>query len=115
MGLFKKKNTQEVREEQIQSAIESHTDAVRIADLQPRQRVEIVGRVEHVCRTQLDGTPAFEIAVNDGTGSVVALWTGRSSIACVEYGRCIALWGRAAPMRREESLVVYNPRYELLP
>jgi RecG-like helicase len=115
MGLFRKKTAGEVREEHLQSAIESHDQAVRIADLQPRERVEIVGRVEHVCKTTLDGTPAFEIEVSDGTGSVVALWTGRSSIACVEYGRCIALWGRAAPMRREHSLVVYNPRYELLP
>jgi hypothetical protein len=93
----------------------THLDVRRIGSLQPRALVEIVGTVEHVCSSSIDGTPAFEIELADGTGSIIALWTGRKSISCIERGRRIALWGRAAPMRREHSLVVYNPRYELLP
>jgi hypothetical protein len=88
--------------------------ATCIGDLQPRAKAEVVGEVEHVCTVNLDGAPAFEISVKDATGSLVALFTGRSSIECVVPGRRIALYGRVAPMRREDSLLVQNPRYELL-
>jgi hypothetical protein len=93
----------------------THLDVSPIGSLEPRALVEVVGTVEHVCSSSIDGSPAFEIELADGTGSIIALWTGRKSISCIERGRRIALWGRAAPMRREHSLVVYNPRYELLP
>ncbi len=83
--------------------------------LDPRARVAVIGQVEHVCTVDYDGVPSFEIALADETGSLVALWTGRGSIQCIERGRRLALFGRVAPMRREESLVLYNPRYELLP
>ena len=85
-----------------------------IADLAPRTIVDVIAEVEHVCTIDIDGSPAFEIAVGDGSGTLVALWTGRRSIACIEPGRRLALYARAAPLRREDSLVVYNPRYELL-
>ena len=85
-----------------------------VDDLVPRAKVAVVGEVEHVCTVDYDGVPSFEIALADETGSVVALWTGRAQIACVARGRRLALYGRVAPMRREDSLVLYNPRYELL-
>ena len=114
MSLFRKAKGDEAAD-RLDASIAQHCDSTRINCLEPRQVVEIVGQVEHVCSRMVDGAPVFEIEVNDGTGSLVAMWTGRKSIACVERGRRVALWGRAAPMRREESLVVYNPRYELLP
>ncbi len=86
-----------------------------VEELVPRARVAVVGQVEHVCTVDYDGVPSFEISLEDETGSIVALWTGRPNIQCIERGRRLALYGRVAPMRREESLVVYNPRYELLP
>jgi N-acetylglucosamine kinase-like BadF-type ATPase len=115
VGLFRKTKTTDDETLLLDQAIATHAKSARIDTLEPRQLIEVVGRVEHVASVELDGTVAFEIEVNDGTGAIVALWTGRRSIACVERGRRIALWGRAAPMRREHSLVVYNPRYELLP
>ncbi len=81
----------------------------------PRARVSVIGQVEHVCTVDYDGVPSFEIALADETGSIVALWTGRAQIACVSRGRHLALYGRVAPLRREDLLVLYNPRYELLP
>jgi hypothetical protein len=99
----------------LEASIAGHGNSIRISCLEPRELVEIVGQVEHVCTRTIDGAPTFEIEVSDGTGAIVALWTGRKSLAAVERGRRIALWGRAAPMRRESSLVVFNPRYELLP
>jgi RecG-like helicase len=115
MSLFRRKHANESGPTLLDVAISEHADSVRIADLHPRALVEIVGAVENVCSTLLDGTTVFQIEVSDGTGSIVALWTGRQSIACIERGTRIAIWGRAAPMRREHSLVVYNPKYELLP
>ncbi len=115
MGIFRKQKPTETGSSLLERAIAAHETSTRIADLEPRQVVEVVGTIEHVATVQLDGMVAFEIEIRDGTASLVALWTGRTSISCVERGRRIALWGRAAPMRREDSLVVYNPRYELLP
>lgn len=86
-----------------------------LAELVPRVQVDVVGVIEHVCTVDYDGVPSFEISLEDETGSLVALWTGRPSIQCVDRGRRLALHGRVAPMRREEYLVLYNPRYELLP
>ena len=83
--------------------------------LVPRARVAVIGQVEHVCTVDYDGVPSFEIALVDETGSLVALWTGRPTIRCIDRGRRLALYGRVAPMRREESLVLYNPLYELHP
>jgi hypothetical protein len=116
MSVFRKSKAEPTEADQrLDASIAEHGDSTRINCLEPRQIVEIVGRVEHVCTRVIDGAPVFEIEVSDGTGSLVALWTGRKTIACVERGRNLALWGRAAPMRREDALVVYNPRYELLP
>jgi hypothetical protein len=116
MGVFRKTKAEPTDEEvRLHSAIAEHCDSTRINCLEPRSSVEIVGVVQHVAKVSVDGTPGFEIEVSDGTGSIVAQWTGRSSIACIDRGRRIAIWGRAAPLRRESCLVVYNPRYELLP
>ena len=86
-----------------------------VEELVPRARVAVVGQVEHVCTVDFDGVASFEISLQDETGSLVVLWTGRPSIQCIDRGQRLAVHGRVAPMRREESLVVYNPRYELLP
>jgi RecG-like helicase len=115
VGMFRKQKSPDSDSTLLGRAIADHETSTRIGDLEPRNTVEVIGRVEHIATVQLDGSVAFEIEISDGTGSLVALWTGRNSIVCVERGRRIALWGRAAPMRREHSLVVYNPRYELLP
>jgi hypothetical protein len=115
MGLFRKNKSDDVEGDPLASAIAARPSSKRIAELEPRHVVEVVGRVEHIATVQLDGAVAFEIELTDGSGSIVALWTGRQSIPCVERGRLVALSGRAAPMRREHSLVVYNPRYELIP
>jgi hypothetical protein len=86
-----------------------------VNELEPRARVSVIGQVEHVCTIDYDGVPSFEIALADETGSLVVLWTGRPYIQCIDRGRRLAVYGRVAPMRREDSLVIYNPRYELLP
>jgi hypothetical protein len=115
MSIFRKQAKQPTEAElALAQDCREHGSSVRINALAPRCAVEVVGMVEHVTTIDLEGTPAFEISINDGTGSMVALWTGRKSIACVERGRRIALWGRVAPTTRQDYLVVHNPRYELL-
>jgi hypothetical protein len=51
--------------------------------------------------------------VDDGTGSAVAVFTGRSRIFGIEAGRAILFEGVAR--RDGGQLVVYNPAYTLLP
>ncbi len=98
----------------LQDVCSARASSVRLGDLQPRELVEVVGEVTHVCCISRDGSSAFEIELSDGSGTLVVLWTGRKHIAGIERGRRLAVWGRAAPMRRDDSLVLHNPRYELL-
>jgi hypothetical protein len=113
--MFRRQKKEEAAVVPLEDACATRVGATRIADLAPRRRVEVVGEVTHVCTVDIDGVPGFEIELHDGTATMVARWTGRPSIRCIEPGRRLALFGRAAPMRRDDTLLVHNPRYELLP
>ncbi len=87
----------------------------RIADAQPRQEVTVAGEIS--CTRIVprpDGSPWLEATITDGTGWLVAMWTGRTQIAGVKPGRCISVSGRGAPTGPGGRLLIYNPRYELL-
>ena len=60
------------------------------------------------------GSPSLEATVSDGSGSIVAVWTGRRHLAGVCPGRRLVLSGRGADQNGNGRLVVLNPRYELL-
>ena len=57
------------------------------------------------------GIPSLCVQVSDGTGTVVALWTGRRSIGGVGLGRTIVLEGVASDS--PDGLTFMNPSYEL--
>ena len=86
-----------------------------IAELAPRERGTVVGEVQSwriVPRP--DGSPWLEATITDGTGAIVAMWTGRRKIAGVHEGRRLIVTGRGHPAGRAGRLVILNPRYELL-
>jgi len=51
--------------------------------------------------------------INDGTGQVTVIFSGRRHIAGIEHGGCIAVEGVAYQERN--SMVFLNPAYTLLP
>lgn len=89
--------------------------AVPIAELKPRQEGRVVGEITSLrIVPRPDCAGWLEATISDGTGSVVAMWTGRASIAGVASGRRLVISGRGAPKGRSGRLVILNPRYELL-
>jgi hypothetical protein len=85
-----------------------------IGDAEPRQEITVAGEITSMRIVPRAGTPSLEATVNDGTGSLVVVWTGRRNIPGVSPGKRLVLSGRGAPQGAAGRLMVLNPRYELL-
>jgi len=84
-----------------------------IGQVGERQPARFGGEVRSQQRSAPGSRPSLRVTVHDGTGSAVAVFTGRSRIFGIEAGRAILFEGVA---RRERGqLVVFNPAYTLLP
>lgn len=91
-------------------------DVVPIGAAQPRQEIKVAGEVSFVrIVPRPNGSPWLEATVTDGTGSLVVMWTGRRRIAGIKGGRRLVVEGRGSPTGPGGRLLIYNPRYELLP
>ena len=90
--------------------------AVAVSDVEPRQEVTAAGEITFLrIVPRPDGSPWLEATISDGTGSLVVMWTGRRSIAGIRGGQRIVVTGRGANTGPGGRLLIYNPRYELLP
>ena len=85
-----------------------------IGEAQVRQEVTVAGEISSLRIVPRAGTPSLEATVNDGTGSLVVVWTGRRSIPGVAPGKRLVLSGRGNTQGGGSRLTVFNPRYELL-
>lgn len=85
-----------------------------IGDAEPRQEVTVAGEITSLRMVPRAGTPSLEATVNDGSGTMVVVWTGRRNIPGVAPGRRLVLSGRGTPQGAGGRLAVFNPRYELL-
>jgi ATP-dependent DNA helicase RecG len=87
-----------------------------IASLKPGQTASIAGRVL-VCglrSTRRPGFKIFEAAVDDGTGSLRAVWFNQPFLRDIFMrGQHVVLYG-AVEMRGSASLQLTNPQYEIL-
>ena len=87
-----------------------------IADIKARAEVKVVGEITCVATVpRPDGSPWLEVTVNDGTGSLRVLWTGRRKISGIRPGQRIMVCGRCSPKGAKGRFMVYNSKYELLP
>lgn len=84
-----------------------------IADIDERRPVRFGGEVRSQHRSSPGGRPMLRVTVHDGTGSAVAVFTGRSRILGLEAGRAVLFEG--VGRRDHDQLVVFNPAYTLLP
>jgi RecG-like helicase len=87
---------------------------VPIGSAQARQDVTVAGEISSVRIVPRAGSPSLEATVSDGSGSIVAVWTGRRHLAGVCPGKRLVLSGRGADQNGNGRLVVLNPLYELL-
>jgi hypothetical protein len=109
------KPTRLLDQEKLRQFCEAHAEATPIADLRPRDNAIVVGEIASLrIVPRANGAQWLEATVTDGTGTVVAMWTGRRRIAGVHPGQKISLHGRGAPSGPGRRLQLLNPQYELL-
>jgi hypothetical protein len=109
------KTTRALDQEKLREFCEAHTEATPIAAIKPRADVIIVGQIASLrIVPRSDGSQWLEATVTDGTGTAVAMWTGRRRIAGVNPGQHISIHGRGSPSGPGNRLLLMNPAYELL-
>lgn len=102
---------EELEQERLHDRL-AHLHLTPIGELEPRSRVKVGGEVIRTRLTPVSGVQTYEITVSDGSGRVVALFTGRRHMAGLEHNRAVVLEGVA---RLEHGrLVMLNPAYTLL-
>jgi hypothetical protein len=84
-----------------------------LGELAARQAARVGGEITRTRIAPRSGINAFEITVSDGTGSAVAVFTGRRYVPGMEHSRALLLEGVARSERGR--LVMLNPAYTLLP
>jgi hypothetical protein len=104
----------ELDEANLRDFCAGHPNCASIAEAEPRQEVSLVGEITTLRIVPHAGSPSLEATISDGTGSLVAIWTGRRRIAGVAPGKRLIINGRGAPAGNGRRLLFYNPRYELL-
>ena len=104
----------ELDKEKLREFCAGHAQCAPIGEARPREEVSLVGEISTVRIVPRAGSPSLEATISDGSGSLVAVWTGRRRIAGVTPGKRLMINGRGAPIGPGGRLLFYNPRYELL-
>jgi hypothetical protein len=84
-----------------------------IAALSGGRKASVAGRVKTVSIRPVEDNCVFEATVADGTGSLTAMFYGRTNIPGVEPGARLRLDGKVS--MRGGGPAMINPAYELLP
>ncbi len=108
------KSNEELDRERLRQFCRDLPGVTSIGDAKPREEVTVAGEITSLRIVPRAGTPSLEATVNDGTGSLVIVWTGRRHIPGVSPGKRLVLSGRGAPQGAGTRLAIFNPRYELL-
>ena len=117
MGFLKKLRTPIEEHDRVKLAdfCASIPGATRISDVEARKYITVAGEITSVrIVPKTDGSPWLEATVKDGTGALVAMWTGRRRMPGIRTGRRLRLSGRGAPSDNANRLKILNPEYELL-
>lgn len=86
-----------------------YADATPLNELQPRQPGVAVGVVS---RMLLVPGRSLDVTIEDGTGRLVATWTGRSRLPGVELGAGLRLTGTVS--QADGVYRMRNPEYALV-
>ncbi len=92
---------------------EADPQAQPICACVPGESVVVRGIVRSVVTPPAGASPAVEIELDDGSGSLRVIWLGRRRIPGVDAGRSMVVRGRLTC--HTDHPTIYNPRYELKP
>jgi amino acid transporter len=84
----------------------------RIADLTPRQRSTVAGRVRAFRVQPWGGNPALECTLADETGSITVVFFGRREIGGVRLGTIMTVTGVAGEHHGMRAIL--NPEYAII-
>ena len=104
----------ELDEEKLKAFCAGRSECMPISEAAPRREATLVGEITSLRIVPRAGSPSLEATISDGTGALIAVWTGRRRIAGVAPGRRLMVSGRGAPTGYKGRLLFLNPRYELL-
>lgn len=91
-------------------------DVTPISAVTARTRVTVAGVLRSVSYAPKTSTTALRGELFDGTASLDLVWTGRREVLGIVPGRRLIASGMVAQSDNSRPrLVMYNPRYELLP
>ena len=88
------------------------TDRTRIAELVPRQRSTVAGRVRSIRVQPWGGNPALECSVADETGSITIVFFGRREVMGIRLGTILSVTGIAGDHHGMRAIL--NPEYTLI-
>ena len=72
----------------------------------------VAGRVRTVRVQPIAGTATLEVVIEDETGAISAVFSGRSRVGGIGVGSRVRVAGTAG--RHRTRLAILNPSYELL-
>lgn len=101
-------------EERLRKFCAGQANCSPISEATARQEVSLAGEVTTLRIVPRAGSPSLEATISDGSGAIVAVWTGRRRVAGVAPGKRLVVNGRGAPTGPGGRLLFLNPRYELL-
>jgi len=104
----------ELDKEQLRDFCTKLPGVTPIGDCTPRQEITIAGEISSLRIVPRAGCPSLEATVNDGSGTLVAVWTGRRHIAGIAPGKRLLVSGRGTDQGGRGRILLMNPRYELL-
>lgn len=82
-----------------------------VANVVPGEITRIRGTIGFIVVEPGDAAPALSASINDGTGTIEAIFMGRREIPGIEPGRVVTIQGRAA--QGPEGLHIFNPWYQI--
>ena len=88
-------------------------DLTELGQVVPRTPTRVGGEVVRMKIQPRSGVPAVVVTVSDGTGTAIAVFTGRRRLAGLEQSRAVVLEG--VPFLEHGHLTLLNPAYTLLP
>lgn len=83
-----------------------------IADVQERRPIRLAGEIRGHQRSAYGEPPRLAVTINDGSGTAVAVFHGRTRIRGLDSGRTVIIEG--VGRREHGDLVVHNPAYTIV-
>lgn len=109
------RSQEQAEADELQRRVHNTTDVGvdTISRCTPGSNVTVTGVVRSVTLRPRTTTPALEIELYDGSGTISVIWLGRRRIPGIEAGRSMVVRGRLTC--NTEKPTIYNPLYKLKP